>query len=105
MTEFVLVTEPGEPIFTVAAHDRDAAMLVRIWCMLRLQQIELGTRPETDRAQVSSAFRIATEMDIWHREHRTRQQMDALEFDDRGIPTTGEHARKAHNTTSGATDA
>jgi hypothetical protein len=96
--------EPDEPLFTLLARDQDAATVVKLWAFLRKQQIELGIRPESDRAQVSEAMRCATEMEIWHRAHRVRQQVAEIEFDDRGIPTTGQHARKDRNSTSGALD-
>lgn len=95
---------PDEPLFTLLARDRDASVVVRIWAMLRMQQIDLGIRPESDRAQVREALACATDMAIWHREHRMKQAMDEIEFDDRGIPTTGEHRRREQNSTSGAND-
>jgi len=96
--------EPNEPMFILLGRDRDAAIVVKLWAMLRLQQIDLGLRPETDRTQVAEALRCATEMEIWHREKETVAKVSALEFDDRGVPRTGQHARRATNTTSGALD-
>ena len=96
--------EPNEPMFILLGRDRDAAIVVKLWGMLRLQQISLGLRPETDRTQVAEALRCATEMEIWHREKETVAKVSALEFDDRGVPLSGEHARKEKNSTSGAND-
>lgn len=64
----------------------------------------MGLRPESDRSQVSEAIRCATEMEIWGREYRQHKEHQSMAFDDRGVPLTGEHARKEHTTTSGATD-
>lgn len=98
------MAKPDEPLFTLLARDSDAASIVKLWAFLRMQQIELGIRPESDRAQVSEAMRCATDMEIWHRQYRVEQQMSQLSFSIDGIPTTGPHARKERNTTSGATD-
>lgn len=82
-----------EPTYTLHGRDQDSAIVLKILAMLRLQQIDLGVRPETDRPQVAEALRCATDMEIWHREKATADKVAALEFDDRGIPTTGQHAR------------
>lgn len=98
------IAEPDEPMFILLGRDRDAAMAVKMWAFSRMQQIDLGIRPESDRAQVSEAMKCATEMEIWHRKWETRRKVASLEFDDRGIPTTGEHSRKKNATTSGANE-
>ncbi len=97
---------PDEPYYLLMARSRLAPLHARMELLNRQWEIRLGLRPDTpaERAQIAEGFNTVTEMEIWYREHRTREQVAALEFDDRGIPTTGEHARKEHNTTSGATD-
>jgi hypothetical protein len=95
---------PDEPMFVLLGRDRDASLVVKMWAMLRLQQIDLGIRPEADRPQISEALLCATNMEIWHREIDTARKMAALEFDAQGMPTTGQHARKERTSTSGAND-
>lgn len=96
--------EPDEPMFTLLARDRDASTVVKLWAFLRMEQIAMGLRPESDRPQVSEAMRCATEMEIWCRNRRNKLAAEAVEFDDRGVPLTGEHRQRARNTTSGAND-
>lgn len=96
--------EPGEPIFPLLGRDRASPLVIKIWAHLWMQEIALGLRPESDRSQVLGALKIATEMEIWHRDRETRRKHEALTFDDRGIPMTGEHARKENATTSGANE-
>jgi hypothetical protein len=96
--------EPDEPCFVLIGRDRASAAVIKIWATLWLQEIGLGLRPEEDRAQVSQALKIARDMEIWERDRRQKREHDDLAFDDRGIPTTGEHARRERNTTSGAND-
>lgn len=96
--------EPGEPIFPLLGRDRASPIVIKIWAHLWLQEINLGLRPESDRAQIRDALEIATQMEIWRRDGELKRKYAALEFDAQGIPTTGEHARKENNTTSGAND-
>lgn len=96
--------EPDEPMFILLGRDRDASMAVKAWAFSRMQQIDLGIRPESDRAQVREAMTCATDMEIYHRERETKRKHDALEYAMDGTPTTGEHARKENNSTSGAND-
>lgn len=96
--------EPDEPMFILLGRDRDASQAVKMWAFSRMQQIDLGIRPESDRAQVSEAMKCATEMEIWHRERENRRKTEALKFDDKGRPTTGPHAYVEHATTSGANE-
>lgn len=93
-----------EPMFILLARDQDAARIVKMWAFFRMQQIDMGLKPESDRAQVSEAMHCATEMEIWNKQYRVQQQMAALEFDDTGAPTTGQHRRRTKNSTSGAGD-
>lgn len=79
-------------------------MVIRLWSHVWLMEIKMGVRPESDRAQVTAGLAMATRMEIRLRDLEQKRQHDDLEFDDRGIPTTGEHARREHNTTSGAND-
>lgn len=96
---------PHEPIFTLRAHDPDAPMIVKMWAFFRLQQINAGVRPKTERDQVSEALRIATEMEVWKREEDNRDDLAELgPVNHEGYPLTGPHAIKDKNSTSGATD-
>jgi hypothetical protein len=99
-----IAAEPDEPVFTLRGKDRDASALVKMWAFLRLQQIDMGMKPESDRKQVSEALHVATEMEIWHREYDAREKRASMEFDSEGYPTTGPHRRLAKNSTSGAND-
>lgn len=96
--------EPDEPMFILLGRDRDASTMVKMWAFLRMEQIAMGLRPESDRAQVSEAMRCATEMEIWARDRRNKEAQAALEYDEKGRPTTGPHAFIANATTSGAND-
>ena len=98
--------EPDEELFTLMARDPDFEEFVRWWAHWRSRQIAAGVRPanEEEYAQIREAQEIATRGGIWGREWRQRKEHAALEFDDRGMPTTGPHARLERNTTSGAND-
>lgn len=96
--------EPDEPCFVLIGRDRAAPASIKVWATLWLQEISLKLRPETDRAQVTQALKIARDMEIWLRDRDQRRDHQSQTFDDRGIPLTGEHARREHNTTSGAND-
>lgn len=72
--------EPHEPIFTLRAKDRDASMMVKMWAFFRMQQIDAGTRPESDRQQVSEAMRCAVDMEIWHRAFNSREAAISFEL-------------------------
>jgi len=96
--------EPGEPYFVLRARDGSSAVTIKLWAHLWLQEIAMGLRPETDRPQIVEALRVATRMEIWHREDRQRREVADMAFKDRGIPTSGQHAQKERNTTSGAND-
>src|SRR5580704_17411891 len=87
------LAEPDEPMFTLLARDRDAAMIVKMWAFFRKQQIDMGLRPEEDRAQVSEAIHCATEMEIWQQQYKNRKDREAMEFDKEGYPMTGPHRR------------
>src|SRR5258708_660033 len=98
--------EPDEPFYLLMARSRLAPLHARMELMNRQWEIRLGLRPDTpaEHAQITEGLKCITEMEIWYRDHKVKQQVAALEFDDTGHPTTGEHARKERNTTSGATD-
>lgn len=97
---------PDEPMFVLLARDPDFEFLVRTWAHWRSRQIACGMRPATPEEfeQIREAQQCATEGNIWGRDYRARKEREGMEFDDRGIPLTGPHARKEHNTTSGAND-
>lgn len=96
--------EPDEPIFVLLARDLEAPLVIHIWVHLWMREIQMGLRPESDRPQIEAAMRTATEMQQWGEEWRARKAKEGMEFDDRGIPLTGPHARKEKSTTSGAND-
>lgn len=54
-----------EPMFVLLARDPSAPALVRQWAAQRRVDIEAGTRPEADRAQVEEAERLAERMKTW----------------------------------------
>jgi hypothetical protein len=54
-----------EPMFVLLARDPSAPALVRQWAAIRRVDIEAGTRPESDRAQVEEAERLADRMKTW----------------------------------------
>lgn len=84
--------EPTEELFTLRAKDSDASVIVKMWAFFRMQQINAGLRPESDRAQVSEAIACATRMEIWNREYKNREEFLSLKFDAKGQPTTGQHS-------------
>jgi len=54
-----------EPYFVLVAHDASASGLVRQWARKREHLINVGEKPEEDRAQVSEAMECADLMDAW----------------------------------------
>lgn len=95
---------PEGEYFAITYKDDDGEMFVRLWAMWRMLLIDSGVKPESDREAIREAIACATEMKIQNREYRVQQQMAALEFDDAGAPTTGQHRRRDKNSTSGAND-
>lgn len=92
--------EPNEELFTLRAKDSDASILVKMWAFFRMQQINAGLRPESDRAQVSEAMRCATRMEIWHTAYIQREKHLSLEYDNNGVPTTGPNSSIAAGNTN-----
>lgn len=102
--------EPGEEAFPLIGRDRATPIMIKMWAHLWLQEIAMGLRPETDRAQITDALRMATRIEIWQRDRRQRLEHQATEFaaplpDGSRVPASGEHAKRERNTTSGANDA
>ena len=95
---------PDEEYIIFGAHDVSSPMMGRLWSMIRLQQIGAGIYPEADRAQVKEMMDTVTRMEIQGREFGAAKEREGMEFDAQGIPTTGQHARKEKNSTSGAND-
>lgn len=102
--EIVDSLDDGEEFFPLMGRDRATPLAIRQWAHLWLTEIRMGARPESDRKQVTEGLAMASRMEIRLRDRDQRREHAALTFDDRGMPTTGQHARKAVNTTSGATD-
>lgn len=96
--------EPDEPYFILRARDMEAPVAIHVWVHLWLREIQMGLRPESDRAQIAEAMKCAAEMEQWGREYQNRKSREGMEFDDRGIPLTGPHRHIANASTSGAND-
>jgi hypothetical protein len=47
---------------------------------------------------------MASRMEIRLREIDQKREHNGMTFNDRGVPLTGPHSQKEHNTTSGALD-
>lgn len=62
--------EPDEPMFILLARDPDAADVVREWAERRMERIENGTKPPSDRSMVEEAFECAEKMDAWRAKNR-----------------------------------
>ncbi len=54
-----------EPMFVLLGRDPHAPDLVRKWAMNRRNEVDEGTRPKADMAQVNEAFDTATAMEEW----------------------------------------
>lgn len=64
--------DPDEPMFVLLGRDRHAAMLVRIWALLRHGEDE-------DAVKVTEALACADQMEAWQR----RLGKDPRKFDDK----------------------
>ena len=62
--------EPDEPLFVLLARDEYAADLVRAWASVRSRQIDMGERPESERAQIKEAYQCANAMEAWRKTKR-----------------------------------
>lgn len=102
--DFYAELDPDEEFIVFGAHDISSPMMGRLWSMIRSQQIGAGIYPEADREQIKDMMETVTRMEIQYRELQQKRSHAALEFDDRGIPLTGPHARKEKSTTLGAND-
>jgi len=56
---------PGEPKFTLLGRDASAPDKVRQWAFERERAISRGEAPESDRAAVANAQKIAKDMVEW----------------------------------------
>ena len=56
---------PDEPVFVLLGRDTQAPGLVHMWAFEREQGIAEGRFPESDRAKVAEALRLATQMIEW----------------------------------------
>lgn len=54
-----------EPMFILLARDPDAPMLVYMWAHRRMEAIQRGDRPATDRNMVAEARECADAMRKW----------------------------------------
>lgn len=60
--------EPDEPMFTLLARDKYAALLVRLWAALRATDVHPGDREEADK--IEEAVKCSTDMHNYHQTHR-----------------------------------
>lgn len=58
---------PDEPMFILLGRDPDAPFHVHDWALRREHQIDIGQRPESDRAMVAEAKECAENMRRWRR--------------------------------------
>jgi hypothetical protein len=56
---------PDEPMFILLARDPHAPALVSEWAKRREDDIDMGKRPEADRAMVREARTCAGNMTLW----------------------------------------
>lgn len=56
---------PDEPMFILLARDSTAPGRVEWWAKYRETEIDVGKRPETDRAMVAEARKCASDMRLW----------------------------------------
>lgn len=101
---YLAKAEPDEPVFVLLGRDRASAVSIKLWSHLWLAEIGMGLRPESDRAQVSEALKLATEMEIWNREYHQKREHNGQTFDRDGYPIEGPHRKLEKNSTSGAND-
>lgn len=97
---------PGEEYFLLRAKDPDFELFVKQWAFNRRMQINMGSRPDTQKEndRIKSALNCAQDGKSWRESYNTKLEVAAIEanggFDQDGVPITGEHARRA-TTTSG----
>lgn len=60
---------PDEPMFVLLARDPSAWQLVARWAATRLEAIDRGLQPQSDKALVTEAQQCAEAMRIWRQEH------------------------------------
>jgi len=102
--EILSKLEPDEEFFPLRGNDRATPISIRLWAHVWLEEIRMGIRPEADRSQVTDGLAMASRMEIRLRDRDQRKAHQALEFDDRGVPTTGPHRHIPNASTSGAND-
>lgn len=60
---------PDEPLFTLLARDPSMPHLITLWAARRNYDINNKHQPESDRAMIDEAHRIAKEATRWRREN------------------------------------
>jgi len=63
---------PDEPMFVLLARDPTAPDRVEFWAKERETAIDVGKRPETDRAMVEEARQCAADMRAWRKDNLGR---------------------------------
>lgn len=61
--------EPDEPMFILLARDVTAPDVVEEWACRREDAIQLGEKPESDRAMVDEARECASAMRAWRQKN------------------------------------
>ena len=62
-------TDPNRPRFILEPWDPHAALLARIWAMIREDYVRLGLKPASDLMSAEEARQQAYRMERWFREH------------------------------------
>jgi hypothetical protein len=62
--------EADEPMFVLLARDASAPTMVRLWAETRRLAINIGRKPESDRAMVDEAYKCADAMEEWRKKNR-----------------------------------
>ena len=58
---------PDEPMFILLARDPRAPQIIEQWACRRENDIDVGYKPESDRAMVEEAQRCADQMREWRK--------------------------------------
>lgn len=56
---------PDEPMFVLLGRDQSAALLVRLWALVRHGRVESGARPPSDAEKVAEALKCADDMEAY----------------------------------------
>lgn len=62
--------DPDEPMFVLLGRDRAAPTAIMAWVAQREFLIEIGIKPESDRAMIEEARQCAENMRAWRKANR-----------------------------------